>query len=104
MFTVYILYSEKVDQYYVGYTNDLERRISEHNRRKGKFTDRGIPWNIVYTEEYLNKEDAQNRECSFHFSSPKKKQIVSGHALLFPDHTQDSGVFLNNVVAPVITS
>ena len=55
MFIVYILYSEKVNRYYVGYTNDIDRRIGEHNRRKGKFTDRGIPWTIVYTEEYPEK-------------------------------------------------
>ncbi|MDA3880621.1 MAG: GIY-YIG nuclease family protein [Prolixibacteraceae bacterium] len=44
MYTVYILYSEKIDQYYTGYTNNIDRRLSEHNRRKGKYTDRGIPW------------------------------------------------------------
>ncbi|MBN1924371.1 MAG: GIY-YIG nuclease family protein [Prolixibacteraceae bacterium] len=48
MFTVYILYSSKIDRYYVGHTNNIERRITEHNRKKGKYTDRGIPWEIVY--------------------------------------------------------
>ena len=52
MYVLYILYSERLDHYYVGYTNDIERRLSEHNRRKGKYTDRGIPWELVYTEEY----------------------------------------------------
>ncbi|HPT22655.1 MAG TPA: GIY-YIG nuclease family protein [Bacteroidales bacterium] len=39
MYTLYILYSESFDRFYVGYTNDIERRLSEHNRKKGKFTD-----------------------------------------------------------------
>ena len=56
MYVLYILYSERLDHYYVGYTNDIERRLSEHNRRKGKYTDRGIPWELVYTEEYELKE------------------------------------------------
>ncbi|MFO7868330.1 MAG: GIY-YIG nuclease family protein [Bacteroidales bacterium] len=62
MFTVYILYSEKINQFYTGYTNNLTRRISEHNRRKGKFTDRGIPWIVVHTENFSNKKDAENRK------------------------------------------
>ena len=49
MFIVYILYSQKLDRFYVGYTNQLERRISEHNRKKRKYTDIGIPWAVVYT-------------------------------------------------------
>ena len=62
MFVVYILYSKSFDRYYVGYTNDLERRISEHNRKKGKFTDAGIPWVVVYFELYKTKKEAMARE------------------------------------------
>jgi putative endonuclease len=62
MFTVYILYSKSFDRYYVGYTNDLERRISEHNRKKGKFTDAGIPWILVHSELYSTKKEAMTRE------------------------------------------
>lgn len=62
MYTVYILYSQRVDRYYVGYTNDLERRLSEHNRPKGKFTDRGIPWELCYSEVFLEKSAAYSRE------------------------------------------
>jgi putative endonuclease len=62
MYTVYVLYSQRIDRYYIGYTNDLERRFSEHNRHKGKFTDRGIPWELKYTENYSLKSEAHIRE------------------------------------------
>ena len=62
MFTLYILYSKSLDRYYVGYTNDLERRIDEHNRKKGKYTDTGIPWELVHTELYSAKKEAMARE------------------------------------------
>lgn len=62
MFTVYILYSKSFDRYYVGYTNDMDRRISEHNRKKGKFTDAGIPWVLVHSELYNSKKEAMVRE------------------------------------------
>ena len=62
MFTVYILFSSSIDKYYVGYTNDLERRLTEHNRKKGKYTDGGIPWRLGHQEEYESKIEAMNRE------------------------------------------
>ena len=58
----YIIYSSKIDKYYVGATNDLVRRLSEHNRKKGKYTDVGIPWDLVYKEEYENILMAKRRE------------------------------------------
>ena len=70
-YKVYILYSQKLDRYYVGYTNDLGRRISEHNRKKGKYTDNGIPWEIKYVERYPEKKKAEDRE---HFIKSRKSK------------------------------
>lgn len=61
-YIVYILYSSSIDKYYVGYTNDVARRLLEHNRIKGKYTDKGIPWELVYSESYSDKILAENRE------------------------------------------
>ena len=46
----YILYSAKLNKYYVGSTTDMERRLEEHNRGKEKFTKTGLPWKLVYQE------------------------------------------------------
>jgi putative endonuclease len=46
----------------VGFTNSIERRLTEHNRKKGKYTDRGIPWQLVYSEIFSSKMEAMNRE------------------------------------------
>ena len=43
---VYILFSPKLDKYYVGSTTDLSRRLEEHNRGKERFTKTGIPWSL----------------------------------------------------------
>jgi putative endonuclease len=72
MYTLYIIYSKSLDCYYVGYTNSIERRISEHNRKKKKFTDKGIPWNLVYSENYMTKKEAMDREK---FIKSKKSKI-----------------------------
>ena len=62
MFYTYILYSEKIDKYYVGYTHDLNLRIHRHNSGWGRFTKRGKPWKLVYSEEYFTKTKAIKRE------------------------------------------
>ena len=52
---VYILVSQTSGKFYVGYTNDLDRRLAEHNRKKGKYTDAGQPWGLVYTSNLENQ-------------------------------------------------
>ena len=74
MYIVYILYSSSIDKYYVGYTNDIGRRLSEHNRQKGKYTDGGIPWCLVHQEEYKSKSEAMNREKTI--KSKKSRQYI----------------------------
>ena len=74
MYIFYILYSAKLDRYYVGYTNDIQRRLSEHNRIKGKYTDIGLPWILVFTEKYKSKKEAMNREKFI--KSKKSKHFI----------------------------
>lgn len=62
-YRVYILYSVTSHKSYVGYTNDIERRIWEHNNgTKGSFTSRFRPWAVIHTEEYATKGEAMRRE------------------------------------------
>ena len=59
---IYILYSVKIDKYYVGYTTDLDNRLSEHNRGKTSFSKSGMPWIRVYFETFETKSEALKRE------------------------------------------
>jgi putative endonuclease len=74
MYTLYILHSKSVDRYYVGFTNNIERRLAEHNRVKGKYTDAGIPWNLVYSESFSSKKEAMAREIFI--KSKKSKKFI----------------------------
>ena len=58
----YILFSDKLNKYYVGSTTDIARRLEEHNRGKEKFTKSGCPWIIVYSEIFAELSDARKRE------------------------------------------
>ena len=62
MYNVYVLRSLKTDRRYVGLTNDLERRIKEHNNGKGKSTKGFLPWKLVYSEKFENRIEARKRE------------------------------------------
>jgi putative endonuclease len=48
---IYILYIDSIGKYYVGHTNDLDRRFNEHNYGQSKFTKTGKPWKLVSTIE-----------------------------------------------------
>src|ERR1700678_2049347 len=61
---VYVLGSCGLDGYrtYVGWTNDLERRIARHNAGTGARSTRGRVWFLLYAERYDSREEAMSRE------------------------------------------
>ena len=61
-YTVYILRSLSSKKSYVGVTNNIERRIEEHNSGKHFYTKRHTPWEVIHTEEYSNFQEAQRKE------------------------------------------
>ncbi|MDX9772083.1 MAG: GIY-YIG nuclease family protein [Bacteroidales bacterium] len=53
MYSVYIMYSEKINKCYIGYSSDIEERLRKHNNASKGFTNAGRPWRLVYTEHYV---------------------------------------------------
>ena len=47
---------------YTGVTEDLEKRLQDHNLGKVKSTKGGRPWLVVYTESYTTLSEAKQRE------------------------------------------
>jgi len=62
MYYVYVLKSEKKGFIYVGSTNDLKRRLFEHNNGNVRSTKFYMPLRLVYYEAYLEEKDALERE------------------------------------------
>ncbi|HMT95534.1 MAG TPA: GIY-YIG nuclease family protein [Ferruginibacter sp.] len=58
----YILYSEKLNKYYVGACINLERRLYEHNIGHSAFTSLGLPWILCYKEQFDDLITAKKRE------------------------------------------
>ena len=47
---------------YVGYTNNLKKRITLHNTNKGAKFTRGRKWKLIYKEKHSSKKEAISRE------------------------------------------
>ena len=61
-FHIYILRSEATGRFYVGHTENLQKRVFEHNNgRTDSIRNRG-PWVLVYSEEYATRSEANRRE------------------------------------------
>ena len=74
MYYVYVI-SDKEGEIYIGYTNDLERRISEHNSSKNVGYTRNQKWQYVYYEAYTSKIDAILREKRLKSHGQSKRQL-----------------------------
>lgn len=62
MYYTYILYSVSSGRYYTGHTDNVVRRLGQHNAGKVKATKAYRPWEIAYTEEFLTRSEAFKRE------------------------------------------
>lgn len=65
MYYVYVLRSLKDNKLYIGYTNNLTRRLTEHNKGSTKSTKHRRPFRLAYQESYKTKSEAAKREWYF---------------------------------------
>ena len=75
---VYIIYSTKLNKYYIGACTNLERRLYEHNIGHSKFTSTGIPWELKYTEQFNSLPEAKKREQEI---KKRKSRIYIEHLI-----------------------
>jgi len=80
MLCVYILKSLLVEKTYVGSTNNLARRLAEHNADKSTFTKTFVPWELIYQEECNSLQSARKREKYFKTAAGRKvlKKLFEG--------------------------
>jgi len=81
-YCVYVLFSEKDHQLYIGFTTDIQRRFGEHEAGKSKSTKGRRPFVLIFCEYYLFKSDAEKREFYFKTTAGKRAlKIMLKHAL-----------------------
>ncbi|MBL4587391.1 MAG: GIY-YIG nuclease family protein [Flavobacteriales bacterium] len=62
MFSSYIIYSEKVDRYYIGSTMNLNQRLDDHNSGRSPFTKGKSPWVLKWSCEFETRSEAHKEE------------------------------------------
>ena len=59
---IYILYSRKVDRYYVGETENIDNRLNAHLTGISTYTSMADDWKVVYSESFGSRNAAIRRE------------------------------------------
>ena len=59
---MYVLRSESDSDFYIGFSTDLKRRLSEHTQGAAFATKSRGPWKLIYYEAYTESEDAEGGE------------------------------------------
>ena len=64
VYYVYLIISKKLSKYrtYVGYTNNIKKRLFLHNSSKGAKFTRGKKWFVIYKKSYNSKSTAMKEE------------------------------------------
>ena len=75
MFYCYILYSEKLDKYYIGSTSSIQGRLQRHNTSNKGFTSTGKPWVLKYFEAFESKHDAIKRKLQLKSWKDRSKLV-----------------------------
>ena len=81
-FFVYMILSKHNNKWfsYVGYTNNIQNRILQHNSSKGAKFTKGKKWKLIYFEKYQNKIDAMKNEYKlkkdYKLRSKIKKEFI----------------------------
>ena len=76
IYHVYMLKSlGKKSVTYVGYTNNLKKRVIQHNTGKGAKFTRGRKWKLIYKENFNSKKEAISREYYIKKNRALRKNI-----------------------------
>ncbi|MFO7843700.1 MAG: GIY-YIG nuclease family protein [Bacteroidales bacterium] len=73
MFYVYILYSDKFNRFYTGFTKDIKQRLKEHNAGQTKSTKPYRPWQLIFQEVCETRMEARKREKYYKSGTGREK-------------------------------
>ncbi len=76
MATIYIIYSTRIDQFYIGSCLDMKQRLEQHLNKSYQvgFTHRADDWNIFYLKENIEYQTA--RKIEEHIKRMKSKKYI----------------------------
>lgn len=77
VYYVYLILSKKLNKCisYVGYTNNIEKRLNLHNKSKGAKFTKGRSWCLIYSKKYKSKSIAMKEEYNLKKNYKLRNQI-----------------------------
>jgi len=69
---------------YVGWTNDIAKRLARHNAGIGARSTRGRTWQLLYVEYFESRTEAMRREYFLKRARPLRKKLSAGISLFSP--------------------
>jgi putative endonuclease len=81
MYFVYAIYSEHRNYIYVGISNDIDRRLNEHNLGYNKTTKPYRPFVLIHQEQFPSRPEARIREKALKSSTGKRflRKLIDNH-------------------------
>jgi len=66
---------------YVGYTNNIEKRLEKHNTNKGAKSTKGYKWLLIYSKKFKSKNEAMSYEYKLKNDRSLRKKILENSTL-----------------------
>jgi len=66
-----------INKSYVGYTNDLTRRINKHNKNQGAKSTKGYKWELLYKKRFYSKNKALSFEYKLKKDRNKRSRLIN---------------------------
>ena len=70
--------SNKFKKTYVGYTNNLNKRLEKHNSNLGAKSTRGYKWEIIYKKKFYSKSKALSFEYILKKNRKERSRLLAG--------------------------
>lgn len=74
-YCVYVLFSEKDKQLYIGFTTNLEKRLENHHLEETKSTSSRRPLILIFADFYLHEENVMKKELYFKTSAERGDRV-----------------------------
>ena len=75
---------------YVGYTNNIDKRLVKHNSNKGAKSTKGYKWLLIYSKKFLTKNEAMSYEYKLKKDKNKRKVILNRYKISNIDFHEDN--------------
>ena len=61
---------------YVGYTDDVDKRLEKHNSNKGAKSTKGYKWLLIYNKKFKSKNEAMSFEYKLKNNKTLRRKIL----------------------------